>query len=375
MDLAFSPSQQLLQQSARALLQQRCPPERVQEIALDPRGFATDLWKELATLGWPGLLVPTELGGSGGSIGDALALVEELGRACVPSPFMASAVVATIVLTGAGALTGAGGPRARALLPALALGDRICTLAVLEESGRLDPDALALPVAAPGRLAGRKLFVPDAHVATDVIVLGRAAAGPTALLLPMDRPGIAARPLDSMTGDKLFELELADVETGPDDLLGAPGDGWTLLAPALRVGALARSAEMAGAAQRVLELCVEHARGRVQGGRPIGGYQAIQHACADLFRDVESARWLTWEAAWTLEAGRPDAAAAVATAKAYCAEAALRVARRGHQIMGAIGYCEEHPLHLFHKRILAAGQDAGDAALHLETVARAIGLA
>jgi len=77
MDLSFSPSQQLLQQSARALLQQRCPIECVQAIALDPRGFAADLWKEIATLGWPGLLVPTELGGSGGSIGDALALVED----------------------------------------------------------------------------------------------------------------------------------------------------------------------------------------------------------------------------------------------------------------------------------------------------------
>jgi alkylation response protein AidB-like acyl-CoA dehydrogenase len=120
---------------------------------------------------------------------------------------------------------------------------------------------------------------------------------------------------------------------------------------------------------------VEHARVRVQGGRPIGAYQAIQHACADLFRDVESARWLAWEAAWKLEAGRPDADPAVATAKAYCTEAALRVARRGHQIMGAIGYSEEHPLHLFHKRILAAGLDMGDAALHLETVAKAIGLA
>jgi alkylation response protein AidB-like acyl-CoA dehydrogenase len=369
MDLALSPSQQLLQHSARALLQQRCPIEGVQALALDPRGFAADLWKETATLGWPGLLVPTELGGSGGSVGDALALVEELGRACFPSPFIASAIVATA------ALTAAGGRRPQALLPALAVGERICTLAVLEESGRLEPLTLALPVAAPGRLTGRKLFVPDAHVATDVIVLGRSVAGPTALLLPMDRAGILARPLDSMTGDKLFELELTDVETRADDLLGPPGDGWTLLAPALRIGALARSAEMAGAAQRVLELCVEHARVRVQGGRPIGGYQAIQHACADLFRDVQSARWLMWEAAWKLESGRPDAEIAIAASKAYSAEACLRVARRGHQIMGAIGYSEEHPLHLFHKRILAASLDAGDTTLHLETVARSIGLA
>jgi alkylation response protein AidB-like acyl-CoA dehydrogenase len=368
MDLSFSPAQQLLQRSARAFLQQRCPPERVQELALDPRGFAADLWKEIATLGWPGLLIPVDLGGGGASVGEALALVEELGRACCPSPFIASAVVATA------ALTAAGGRRARALLSAMAVGERICALAVLEESGRLDPDALAVPVAAPGRLAGRKLFVADAHAATDVIVLGRGVAGPTALLLPMDRPGIGAHALDAMTGDKLFELEFTDVETRADDLLGAPGAGRTLLAPAFRLGALARSAEMVGAAQRVLELCVEHARVRVQGGRPIGGYQAIQHACADLFRDVESARWLTWEAEWKLGSGQADADGAVAAAKAYAAEAGLRVARRGHQIMGAIGYCEEHPLHLFHKRILAASLDAGDAAMHLESVARAIGL-
>jgi len=368
MDLSLSPAQTLLQQSARSFLQQRCPPARVQELALDPGGFAADLWKEIAALGWPGVLIAPELGGTGGSLGDALALIEELGRACFPAPFIASAVVATT------ALGVAGSRRARDLLAGLATGERICTVAVLEESARLDPDAIALPIAAPGRLTGRKLFVPDAHAATDVIVVGRAPAGPTALLLPMDRAGIAALPLDSMTGDKLFELAFTDVDSHADDQLGSAGAAWAILGPAFRAGALARAAEMVGAAQRVLEICVEHARTRVQGGRPIGAYQAIQHACADLYRDVESARWLTWEAEWALAAGRAEAAAAVAAAKAYGAEAALRVARRGHQIMGAIGYSEEHPLHLFHKRILAASQDAGDAAHHLETVARAIGL-
>jgi 3-oxocholest-4-en-26-oyl-CoA dehydrogenase beta subunit len=350
-DLSFSPAQQLLQQSARAFLLQRCSPERV--------GFAADLWKEIATLGWPGLLISPELGGSGGSVADALALVGELGRACFPGPFIASAVVATI------ALGRAEGRRAHDLLAALALGERICTLALLEGSARLEP----------GRLNGRQLFVPDAHVATDVIVLGSGPVGPTALLLPMDRAGIAAHPLDSMTGDKLFELVFTDVPIRGEDLLGAPGEAWALLSPAVRVGALARSAEMAGAAQRVLELCIEHARVRVQGGRPIGAHQAIQHACADSYRDVESAHWLTWEAEWTLATGRSDADAAVAAAKVYAGEAALRVARRAHQIMGAIGYSEEHPLHLFHKRILAASLDAGDATQHLDAVARSIGLA
>src|SRR4029077_17608980 len=168
------------------------------------------------------------------------------GRACFPSPFIASAVVATT------ALGRAESRRARDLLASLAMGERICTLALLEGSAGLDP----------GRLTGRKLFVPDAHVATDALVLASGPAGPTALLLPMDRAG------------KLFELVFADVEIRGDDLLGAPGKAWALLSPALRVGALARSAEMAGAAQRVLELCVEHAPVRAQGGRPTGAHQA-----------------------------------------------------------------------------------------------------
>ena len=368
MDLALSPSQQLLQQSARMLLPRHCPPERVQALALDPRGFHADLWKEIATLGWPGLLIAPEQGGSGGTGGDVVVLAEELGHACVPSPFIGSAIIATT------ALSAAGGRRAGDLLPRLALGERICALAVLEEAGRLDPDAMDLRVEAPGRLTGRKLFVADAHAATDVIVLGRGAAGPTALLLPLDRGAIEAHPLESMTGDKLFELSFRDVETRPDDVLGEPGAGFALLAPAYRLGALARSAEMVGAAQRVLDLCLAHARVRRQGGRPIGGYQAVQHACADMYGHVESARWLVWETAWKLETARPDAHAAVATAKVYAADAALQVVRRGHQVMGAIGYCEEHPLHLLHKRILFASLDGGDAALHLDTVARSMGL-
>jgi alkylation response protein AidB-like acyl-CoA dehydrogenase len=161
------------------------------------------------------------------------------------------------------------------------------------------------------------------------------------------------------------------VEVRADDRLGTRGR--EALATALQAGALARTAEMVGAAQRILDLSVAHAKTRVQGGRPIGGYQAIQHACADLVRDVDAARGLLHTAAWKAAEGLA-ADADVAMAKAYAAEACLAVARRGHQIFGAISYCEEHPLHLFHKRIQAASLDFGDASLHLETVARAIGL-
>src|SRR5438270_402713 len=256
MDFRPSSAQQMLVATAREVLRKECPPELVQRLALDPRGFDDALWRRLAELGWPGLLIPPEHGGSGGSLLDVILLVEEIGRAGLPGPFVT-----------------------------------------------------------------------------------RAVAGTTAV----------AATADARAGRRA-------------------------LASALTAGALARTAEMVGAAQRVLELAVEHARTRVQGGRPIGGHQAIQHACADLVRDVDAARGLLYAAAWRVAEGVADEADAP-MAKAYAGEACLAVARRGHQIFGAIGYCEEHPLHLLHKRIHAASLDCGDATLHLEDVAQAIGLA
>ena len=369
MDFRPSPSQQILTTTARAFLRQHCPPEMVQRLALDERGFDEPLWRRMAELGWPGLLIPSELGGSDGSLLDVILLVEEMGRVGLPGPFVVSAVVATSLVLAAGSPA-----QKKRLLPELAVGARIASLAVVEETGSFDPEAVALECTVPGRLSGRKLFVKDAHVADDLMVAVRIGGALSLLAIPADRAGITRLPLDPISGEKLFEVTFDRVELRPDDLLGAVGGGVALLTSALLAGSLARTAEMVGAAQRVLELAVEHAKTRVQGGRPIGGYQAIQHACADLVRDVDAARGLLYAAAWKAAEGRP-ADADAALAKAYAGEACLAVARRGHQIFGAISYCEEHPLHLLHKRIQAASVDFGDAPLHLETVARAIGLA
>ena len=362
MDFRPSPAQQLLTATARDYLRRHCPIELVQRLALETRGERSEadkLWRGMAELGWPGLLVPGDFGGSDGSLLDVILLVEELGYACVPSPYITSAVAATALL-----LATSEAQRKRTL-SALATGDRIATLALVEERGSFDLDALALACEA-GRLTGRKLFVKDAHVADDLVVILRDRA----LLLPADRRGIRRQPLDAMSDEKVFEVVFDDVPVQEDDALTVDREA---VAAALRAGALARAAEMVGAAQKILEMTVEHAKTRVQGGRPIGGHQAIQHACADLVRDVDCARGLLYAAAWAVSEGRA-ASREISTAKAYAGEACLTVARRAHQIFGAISYCQEHPLHLMHKRIQAASVDFGDAGLHLETVARSIGL-
>src|SRR5262245_37928347 len=163
MDSRPSPAQQLLTATAREFLRRHCPPERVQELVLDARGFDEALWRRMAELGWPGLLVAPEHGGSGGSLLDVVLLVEEMGYACLPGPFVASAVVATTLLAEAGSPE-----QLKRLLPVLATGEGLVTLALMEESGSRDPADVEIGCTVPGRLSGRKLFVKDAHVADHV---------------------------------------------------------------------------------------------------------------------------------------------------------------------------------------------------------------
>ncbi len=368
MDFRLTEAQELLVSTAREFFQHHCPTTLVQQLVDDPRGFPEELWHQISQLGWPGLLIPGHLGGSGGAVLDAIVLIEEMGYACFPSPYVHSAVVATSVLLQAGNT-----PHTLRLLPAMARGEQLCTLALTEESADFAPEAITLHGAVGGTLTGSKLFVKDAHLADHLLVVLRSDNGFLLFVLERQQPGITLWPLDTMSGEKLFEVTFEQVPLPAAALLGETGPDWPLLTPALHLGALARGAEMVGCAQRILDLCVDYAKVREQSGRPIGAFQAIQHHCADLLRNVEGSRYLLYQAAWKYDAGLP-VATEVAMAKAHSSDACLAVARKGHQILGAIGYCEEHPLHLFHKRIQAAGLDFGDASLHLETVAAAIGL-
>jgi len=160
-------------QHGREFLRHRCPPAVLEDSVASERGFSAELWKEISLLGWPGLLIPPDYGGSGGSLLDVSLLIEEMGRACFPSPYVPSAVVATSLL-----VTAANPAQRERLLPALARGDRICTLALTEDSASFERDGLGLEGDVGGKLTGRKLFVKDAHVADDLIVVTRGAAGP-----------------------------------------------------------------------------------------------------------------------------------------------------------------------------------------------------
>src|SRR2546427_1191502 len=231
MDFRFTDAQTLLVNTARDFLRHRCPPAVLEDSVASERGFSTELWKEISLLGWPGLLIPLEYGGSGGSLLDVSLLIEEMGRACFPSPYVQSAVVATSLL-----VTAANPAQRERQLPALARGDRICTLALTEDSASFERDGLGLEGDVGGKLTGRKLFVKDAHVADDLIVVTRGVAGPNLFLLETQRAGVVVALMETIAGEKPCEVSLAGVETRADDLLGTAGQGWELLRPPLPAG-------------------------------------------------------------------------------------------------------------------------------------------
>src|SRR5439155_9534968 len=210
-DFRPSPYQQILIATAREYLRHHCPLELAQQLALDASGEtagkADKLWRGMAELGWPGLLIPSELGGSDGTLLDVILLVEEMGRAGLPGPFVTSAVVATSLVIAAGSPA-----QQKRLLSELAAGTRIASLALVEETGSFDLEAVALECLVPGRLSGRKLFVKDAHVTDDLVVAVRVGGAPSLVVLPTDHPGIARLPLDAISGEKLFEVTFDHVE-------------------------------------------------------------------------------------------------------------------------------------------------------------------
>src|SRR5215468_3780 len=221
MDLHLTPAQQLLVNTAREFLRRQCSASAMAESVASECGFSAELWKEISILGWPGLLVSEEYGGSGGDMLNVALLLEEMGRACFPSPYVQSAVVAaTLIATG-----GSAAQRERHL-PALARGERIGILALTEESASIDGESIMLAGETGGRLSGRKLFVNDAHVADDLIVATRGAAGLNLFLLDARRPGITVLPVEATAADRAYEVSCGGEDLRPKDRRGAAERGW-----------------------------------------------------------------------------------------------------------------------------------------------------
>ena len=377
MDLALSERQEMLKTTAREFLDKECPRSYVREMAADEKGYSPQLWKKIAGLGWLGLPFPEEYGGSDGSFLDLTVLLEEMGRACLPDPFFS-----TVVLSGLLLLDGANREQKAELLPKIASGDLIVTLALTEPSNTYEPSGVALNASPEGPgfvLSGTKLFVSDAHIADYIICVARTkdtatkGNGITLFLVDSGSAGLSTTLLNTIGGDKQSEVIFDKVKVSRDSIIGELDKGWPVIERAIERAAIGKCAEMVGGGQQVIEMVVSHAKERQQFGHPIGSFQAIQFHCASMLTDVDISRYLTCEAAWKLAEGLPHSME-VAYAKAGVGDAYHRVVALGHQVIGGVGYKEDHDMHLYFNRAKAAELLFGRADFYREKIAQELGL-
>jgi alkylation response protein AidB-like acyl-CoA dehydrogenase len=300
-----------------------------------------------------------------------------MGRACLPGPFLS-----TVVLGGLPILEWGREEQKQYFLPKICKGEAILTLALTEPSARYDAASIQTSATPEGDdyiISGTKLFVPDAHIADWIICVTRTAEtanpeeGITLFLVDAKSPGISTLVLRTIAGDKQCELTLEKVRVPRGNILGQFGQGWEMVKRIMEWAALAKSAEMVGGNQQVMEMTVNYAKERIQFDRPIGSFQIIQHYLADMSIDVDSARVSLYKAAWMLSEGLP-CTNEISVIKGWISEAYRRVATQAHQIHGAIGFTKEHDLELYFRRAKAGEVFFGDADFHREVVAQQLGL-
>ncbi len=367
MDLSFSPEQDQLRDAVHSYLAKKSAEVDVRRVMATREGYDVAVWQQLAQeLGLQGLAIPERHGGSGFGWRELGIVFEEMGRFLLCAPFFATVALA------ASAVIESGDEAAQAdLLPGIASGETIATLALLEDSAEWTESAVRLEAVGTGdgwSLSGTKSYVLDAHVADWFVVVARTAQGVSLFVVDSHAPGVVVTPLDTM--DQTRKQAHVTMERTPARLLGAEGLGWPVVSRVLDMAAAALACEQAGGSAAALEMSVDYAKVRQQFGRPIGSFQAIKHMCADLLVALESARSAAYYAAWAAESSEEELPVAASMAKSFCSDAYFQVASQTIQIHGGIGFTWEHPAHLYFKRARTSELILGSPAQHRDLLAR-----
>jgi alkylation response protein AidB-like acyl-CoA dehydrogenase len=372
-DFDLSEDQEILKKTARDFLTAECPGQLVREVEHET-GFSAELWKKMVRLGWAGMPVDENLGGSGNGFLDVCLLVEEIGRVLAPVPLVPTVLCEYALIDGGSA------EQKKRLLPAMASGQSIITPALNEATLPYHPGAIECTAEKRGegyKIRGAKLFVPYGAIADAYLAATRTGGssrdGISLFIIDRRLEGVSVSPLQTIGCDAQCDLQLENVDVGREALLGAEGDGWPLLKKLFQRGATLTCAEMIGGAQAVLDRTVAYVKDRVQFERPVGSFQAIQHKCANMATACDGARFVTYQAAWLLNENL-RCEREVAIAKAWTSDAYTRVCLDAHQAHGAIGFTKEYDLQLYTRRAKAAELAYGDTRHHSEMLADLMGL-
>jgi acyl-CoA dehydrogenase len=378
MSLVLNEDQQMFRDATKRFAAERAPVAQLRKLRdqNDGVGFDRDVWKEMAQMGWAGVLVPEEHGGAGfGYVGAGL-IAEEIGRNLSATPLLSTAVLAVTAL-----LRGGSAPQKEAVFPAIAAGDLIVALAS-DENNRHAPHSIATRATGSGgkfKLNGRKIHVLDGHVADRLIVTARTSGdvesreGITLFLIDARSSGVSITRTPTVDSHNAASIDLRDVAVSETDIIGTFDKGAVVLDGVLDAGRAVLAAELLGVAEESFERTLSYLREREQFGTKIGTFQALQHRAAHLFCEIELVRSVVLRTLQALEAQEPTAANLVCLAKAKATDVARIATNEAVQMHGGIGMTDEFDIGFFMKRARAAGETFGDQYYHTDRFAQLSG--
>jgi alkylation response protein AidB-like acyl-CoA dehydrogenase len=375
-ELVLTEDQELLAKTAADFVRTRSPVSRVRALrdAHDPVGFSRALWKEMAELGWVGILIPEAYGGAGMGLADLAVVLEALGRTLAPEPFLSTVLLGGQLLTRAGSEE-----QKQTWLPGVASGDKILTVAYQEARSRYDLHRVATRAERQGTswiLSGEKIQVLDGHTADGLIVSARTTSGQndpdgiTLFFVPRDTPGLTVTRQSRIDSRAVAVVSLNGVKVGSESAVGTQGKGAQILSQVVDRATVGLCAEMLGGMTQIFDDTLTYLKTRQQFGVLIGTFQALKHRAARLFMELELARSAVVAAARAADAGDADFASLVSLAKARCSDALVLAANEGVQMHGGIGMTDEHDAGFYLKRARVAEITFGDAAWHRDRWAR-----
>jgi alkylation response protein AidB-like acyl-CoA dehydrogenase len=372
-DLEFTEEEASLRDSVRDVIDGISPPSVVRAIFED-EGDANDVWRQMVELDWPGLAIAEEHGGVGMGFLELAIVAEQLGRAVVPGPFLATATQF------APAVRELGDAAAQArLLPQVASGQLTGALAIAESgSWRLDDigtDATASPSGSGWKLTGHKQAVMDGATADQVVVIARADAGLGAFVLPREQLTVRSREIADPTMP-IADLVLDGIEVGGDAVLAAPGaDVEAKVRRVIEEATTILAVNEVAACREAFDITLAYAKERVQYGKVIGSFQALKHRFANLYLSVERAASVGWFAALTIAEDDARRSEATSIAKAAAGECQRLIGIDAIQLHGGIGFTWEHDVHFYVKRAKVSDTLFGNAFAHRALLAELLGVA
>jgi alkylation response protein AidB-like acyl-CoA dehydrogenase len=375
MALVLNEEQSMLRDSARGLISDKAPVSHLRQLrdSKDATGFSCDLWRRFAEMGFPGLLVPEEFGGSGLGCVEAGVVMEEIGRTLMPSPFLSTAVLAASALS-----RGGDAAQKSEHLPRIADGSLLAALAI-DEGAKHRPLQTRMQAVRSGngfKLNGAKAFVVDGHTSDLLIVAARTAGaagerdGLTLFLIDPKSKGIETERTAMVDSHNAARIVFDNVEVNADGVLGEVDQGGALLEGILNIGRGAVASEMVGVSEEVFGRTVGYLKERKQFGKLIGEFQALQHRAAHLYVEIEITRAAVLKALQTLDGDFENAGAAVAVAKAKAGSTATLAVQEGVQMHGGMGMTDQFDIGFFMKRARVCQELFGDSNFHADQLAR-----